>query len=479
MEIEEVAAKHAGEDPASATIDPASACAASRRASSPSASASKATQVAKRASSSCRRCTRPSSSSTARCVEINPLVVTERRRRARARRQDQLRRQRALPPQGRRGHARLRRGGPDGARGRRSTASLHRARRQHRLPGQRRRPGHGDDGHHQATTAASRRTSSTSAAAPPRSRSPQAFKIILSDPNVKGILVNIFGGIMQCDIIADGRRRRGASEVGLQVPLVVRLEGTNVELGKQDPGRVAACRSSPADDLDDGAQEDRAQAVSREAAQMSDPRRQGHQGHRPGHHRRARARSTPSRRIDYGTQDRRRRHARQGRPDASTACPVFDTVAEAVADDRRQRHRHLRAAALRRRRDPRGGRRRASTLVVCITEGIPVLDMVKVQRVLRGRRSTAPGRPELPRRHHARRVQDRHHAGLHPQARQASASSRARGTLTYEAVWQLTALGHRPVDLRRHRRRPGQRHELHRRACELFKRRPGHRRRSS
>jgi succinyl-CoA synthetase beta subunit len=60
----------------------------------------------------------------------------------------------------------------------------------------------------------------------------EAFKIITSDPNVKGILVNIFGGIMRCDIIAEGVIA-AVKVVGLQVPLVVRLEGTNVELGKQ------------------------------------------------------------------------------------------------------------------------------------------------------------------------------------------------------------------------------------------------------
>ena len=58
-----------------------------------------------------------------------------------------------------------------------------------------------------------------------------AFKIILSDPNVEGILVNIFGGIMRCDVIAEGVVA-AAREVSLNVPLVVRLEGTNVELGK-------------------------------------------------------------------------------------------------------------------------------------------------------------------------------------------------------------------------------------------------------
>jgi len=59
-----------------------------------------------------------------------------------------------------------------------------------------------------------------------------AFKLILSDSNVEGILVNIFGGIMRCDVIAEGVVA-AAKEVSLNAPLVVRLEGTNVELGKK------------------------------------------------------------------------------------------------------------------------------------------------------------------------------------------------------------------------------------------------------
>jgi succinyl-CoA synthetase beta subunit len=65
-----------------------------------------------------------------------------------------------------------------------------------------------------------------------RERVTTAFKLIMSDPNVEGILVNIFGGIMRCDVIAEGVVA-AAREVSLQVPLVVRLEGTNVELGKK------------------------------------------------------------------------------------------------------------------------------------------------------------------------------------------------------------------------------------------------------
>ena len=79
-----------------------------------------------------------------------------------------------------------------------------------------------------------------------------AFKIITSDENVKGILVNIFGGIMRCDVIAEGVVA-AAREVSLHVPLVVRLEGTNVDLGKKII-RESNLNVLPADDLDDAAQ---------------------------------------------------------------------------------------------------------------------------------------------------------------------------------------------------------------------------------
>jgi succinyl-CoA synthetase beta subunit len=78
-----------------------------------------------------------------------------------------------------------------------------------------------------------------------------AFKIILSDPAVKGILVNIFGGIMRCDIIAEGIVE-AAREVDLHVPLVVRLEGTNVQQGK-DILATSGLSIIPANDLGDAA----------------------------------------------------------------------------------------------------------------------------------------------------------------------------------------------------------------------------------
>ena len=80
----------------------------------------------------------------------------------------------------------------------------------------------------------------------------EAFKIILSDPKVKGIFVNIFGGIMKCDVIAEGVIT-AAKEVGLEVPLVVRLEGTNVERGKQLLNE-SGLNIVAADSMADGAQ---------------------------------------------------------------------------------------------------------------------------------------------------------------------------------------------------------------------------------
>jgi succinyl-CoA synthetase beta subunit len=80
----------------------------------------------------------------------------------------------------------------------------------------------------------------------------EAFKIITSDKAVKGILVNIFGGIMRCDVIAEGIIA-AVREVGLKVPLVVRLEGTNVEPGKKIL-KESGLAITPADDLEDAAQ---------------------------------------------------------------------------------------------------------------------------------------------------------------------------------------------------------------------------------
>ncbi|MEO1960331.1 MAG: ADP-forming succinate--CoA ligase subunit beta, partial [Paracoccus sp. (in: a-proteobacteria)] len=85
-----------------------------------------------------------------------------------------------------------------------------------------------------------------------REKVTEAFKIITSDKNVKGILVNIFGGIMRCDIIAEGIVA-AVKEVGLEVPLVVRLEGTNVEKGQEIIAN-SGLNVTSADDLSDAAE---------------------------------------------------------------------------------------------------------------------------------------------------------------------------------------------------------------------------------
>ena len=79
----------------------------------------------------------------------------------------------------------------------------------------------------------------------------KAFKMILSSPKVKGIFVNIFGGIMKCDVVAQGVVA-ATKELGLTVPLVVRLEGTNVEAGKEIL-RQSGLKIEPADSMGDGA----------------------------------------------------------------------------------------------------------------------------------------------------------------------------------------------------------------------------------
>ncbi|WP_067729353.1 ADP-forming succinate--CoA ligase subunit beta [Oceanobacillus damuensis] len=80
----------------------------------------------------------------------------------------------------------------------------------------------------------------------------EAFKIILSDPNVKGIFVNIFGGIMKCDVIAEGVVE-ATKQIGLEIPLVVRLEGTNVDKGKQIL-EESGLNITPASSMADGAE---------------------------------------------------------------------------------------------------------------------------------------------------------------------------------------------------------------------------------
>ena len=220
-----------------------------------------------------------------------------------------------------------------------------------------------------------------------------AFKIITADPNVKGILVNIFGGIMRCDVIAEGVIA-AVKEVGLKVPLVVRLEGTNVELGKKiirdsglerDPG--GRSRRRRAEDRERGA--GRRQG-SRLMSVLIDTNTkvitQGFTGKNGTFH--------SEQAIAYGTKVVGGTSPGKG-GSTHLGLPVFDTVAEAREETGAD------ASVI---YVPPPGAADAICeaiaaeipLIVCITEGIPVLDMVKVKRALAGieiDRSSGPTAP--------------------------------------------------------------------------------------
>ena len=185
-----------------------------------------------------------------------------------------------------------------------------------------------------------------------RERVTTAFKLILSDPNVEGILVNIFGGIMRCDVIAEGVVA-AAREISLGVPLVVRLEGTNVELGK----KILQESGLPILSADQSGRCRREDRQSREGSCLDGrPRRPLHQGHLPGLH--GGPGHLPLRaghRLWH--QDGGRRHPGQGRHAASGPAGLRHG-GEGGGGDRGDGERDLRAAALCGRRHPGGDRRR-------------------------------------------------------------------------------------------------------------------------
>ena len=211
-----------------------------------------------------------------------------------------------------------------------------------------------------------------------RRRSPRRSRSSPRDPTVKGIFVNIFGGIMKCDIIAAGVVA-AVKEVGLKVPLVVRLEGTNVELGRKIL-RESGLNMVAAADMADGAQKIVACRPARRRHRRRSKSWQFWSTRTRGSWCRASparpAPSTPSRCIEYGT------NVVAG-VTPGKGGDQFDEARPGVRHRRRGGRRRPAptrpSSSCRRRAPPTRSSRRSppgSTLVVCITEGIPALDMV-------------------------------------------------------------------------------------------------------
>ena len=349
-------------------------------------------------------------------LEINPFLLTRDGQPPGPRRQDQLRRQRALPPPRAQGAARLRRGGPARGGGLEVQPQLHQARgRQRGLHGERRRPGHGHHGHHQAGGRRPANFLDVGGGANAE-QIRNAFRILLGDQEVKAVLINIFGGILRCDVLAEGVIA-AVRDLGVKVPVVVRMKGNNEEKGKEML-RASGLNFVTADDMTRGRAQGGGRGGGAERAMSvlvgKDTRLlvQGMGKHGTFHAIGCR---------DYGTNvvggvtpgkggttrrglpALRQRRARPCARRAPTLASIFvppPGAADAIME----------AADA------------GMPLVVCITEGIPTLDMVKVAAYLKGRHTRLIG-PNCPGViSPGGEVQGRHHARPHPQGRLAWAS---------------------------------------------------------
>ena len=279
-------------------------------------------------------------------------------------------------------------------------------------------------------TAASRPTSSTSAAAPRPSASPTAFKILLGDPNVKASWSTSSAASCAATSIAEGVVA-AAKEVGVTCRW---SSGSRAPTSRRAARscRTPVCRSSRPTTWttrrEGRASRGRRHQMSILVDKDTESSVQGFTGKQGTFH--------TQQAIEYGTKVVGGVTPGKGGT-KSRGLPVFDTVAEAVARPAPTLG-DLRAAALRGRRDHGGGRRRDASWSSASPRASRRSTWSRSSAPA-GHRS-APGRPELPGRDHAGRVQDRHHAGHHPQAGPVGVVSRS-GTLTYEAVRQLTAPG--------------------------------------
>lgn len=218
----------------------------------------------------------------------------------------------------------------------------------------------------------------------------EAFKIILSDPKVKGIFVNIFGGIMKCDVIATGVVE-AAKQVGLNVPLVVRLEGTNVELGKKILNE-SGLNIIAAESMADGAQKSFLQCKEERGFKVSifinkDTKVivQGITGSTALFH--------TKQMLEYGTQIVGGTSPGKGGM-VVEGVPVFNTVKEAV-DATGANASVIYVPAPFAADAILEAVEAELDLVICITEHIPVLDMVKVKRYMEGKKTRLIG-PNCP-----------------------------------------------------------------------------------
>ena len=220
-----------------------------------------------------------------------------------------------------------------------------------------------------------------------------AFQILMSDPNVKGVFINIFGGILRCDVLASGVVN-AAKELKFKMPVVVRMEGTNVEKG-QEILRDSGLNFTVANGMKDGAEKIVALAGRCAMSVLVDKK---HARHRAGPHR-------PRRQLPRAADDRirhqggRRRHARQRRHEASRRARVQHR-GRSGARNRRERVGDFRAAAVRRGRDSRSARRRPAARHLHHRRHSHARHGARRRRAERF--EDAADRPELPGNHFAR-----------------------------------------------------------------------------